>query len=58
MLNLKRKLKIYLSLSVAVTTLFAAIVFASSQEQIDIDQFISPDICGGCHTQIFEQWEN
>ncbi len=38
--------------------LFAVINNASSQEQINIDQFISPEICGGCHAKIFEQWEN
>ncbi len=58
MLNFKRRLKIFLGLPVAVTTVFVAIAVASSQEKIHIDQFISPDICGGCHTQIFEQWEN
>ncbi|MBU8912139.1 MAG: cytochrome c family protein [Desulfobacterales bacterium] len=38
--------------------LFAATLFASSQEKIHIDQFISPDTCSDCHSEIFEQWEN
>ncbi|MBU2628126.1 MAG: cytochrome c family protein, partial [Proteobacteria bacterium] len=33
-------------------------LLASSEETIDINQFISPDICSGCHAEIFEQWEN
>jgi len=41
-----------------VVILFAAIAVAASQEKIHIDQFISPEICGGCHGEIFEQWEN
>lgn len=28
------------------------------EETFQIDQFISPDTCAGCHAQIYEQWEN
>lgn len=31
---------------------------ASSEEMIHIDRFISPEVCAGCHSEIFEQWEN
>jgi hypothetical protein len=31
---------------------------ASSEERIHIDRFISPEVCAGCHSEIFEQWEN
>jgi len=31
---------------------------AFSEEMIHIDRFISPEVCAGCHSEIFEQWEN
>jgi len=58
MLNFKILLKISLGWASGVVILFAAIAVASSQEKIHIDQFISPEICSGCHAEIFEQWEN
>ena len=57
-MNFKRWLKISLAGASGVVILFAAIAVAASQEKIHIDQFISPEICGGCHGEIFEQWEN
>ncbi len=57
-MNFKRLLKISLGWASGVVILFAAIAVASSQEKIHIDQFISPETCGGCHGEIFEQWEN
>lgn len=38
--------------------LFATLAFASSNKVFHIDRFISPDTCGGCHGEIYEQWEN
>ena len=38
--------------------LSATTLFASPEDAIDIEQFISPDTCSGCHSEIFEQWEN
>jgi hypothetical protein len=29
-----------------------------SEESIHIDRFISPEVCAGCHSEIFEQWQN
>ncbi|WP_299981293.1 multiheme c-type cytochrome [Desulfobacula sp.] len=58
MFNYKRWLKISGGLSAGVVMLFAATLFASSEDVIHIDQFISPDTCSGCHSEIFEQWEN
>ena len=52
------RLKLFLMLSAIVAIAFAEICFASSKETIHIDQFISPEICSGCHGEIFEQWEN
>ncbi len=26
--------------------------------EFEVDQFISPDVCGDCHTDIYSQWEN
>ena len=57
-MKFKRLLKISLAWASGVVILFAAIAVASSQEKIHIDQFISPEICSGCHGEIFEQWEN
>ena len=58
MLKFKRGFKISLGLSAGVVMLLSATLFASSQEKIHIDQFISPEICSDCHSEIFEQWEN
>ncbi|MCD4719447.1 MAG: cytochrome c family protein [Desulfobacula sp.] len=58
MLNYKKWIKISSGLSVGVIMLFVAIDFASSEDTIHIDRFISPDTCSGCHSEIFEQWEN
>jgi len=30
----------------------------SAESAINIDRFILPETCSGCHSQIFEQWEN
>jgi hypothetical protein len=57
MLKFKTRLKIYLGLSAGIIVLFGATI-ALSQDKIDIEQFISPETCGGCHAEIFEQWEN
>ena len=57
MLSFKTRLKIYLGLSAGIIVLFGATI-ALSQDKIDIEQFISPETCGGCHAEIFEQWEN
>ncbi len=27
-------------------------------KDFELEQFISPDTCGGCHSEIFEQWTN
>ncbi|MCM2285218.1 MAG: cytochrome c family protein [Desulfobacula sp.] len=29
-----------------------------SEEMIHIDRFISPEVCAGCHSEIFDQWQN
>ena len=58
MLNFKKWFKISLGMSAGVVMLFATTDFASSEDLIHIDQFISPDTCSGCHSEIFEQWEN
>ncbi|MCK5696134.1 MAG: cytochrome c554 family protein [Desulfobacula sp.] len=58
MLNYKEWFKRSLGLFTGVVMLFIAINVASSEENFHIDQFISPDTCSGCHSEIFEQWEN
>lgn len=56
MLNIKKQVKKIMG-AVAVGILLSAAPLSAASE-IDIEQFISPDICSGCHGQIFEQWEN
>ncbi len=36
----------------------AGLLFASSKDVITIERFISPEVCGGCHSEIFDQWKN
>jgi len=38
--------------------LIAAFVTATPAKKFDLDQFIEPDTCGGCHWEIQEQWTN
>ncbi|MDA8132999.1 MAG: cytochrome c family protein [Desulfobacteraceae bacterium] len=38
--------------------LWASMGPALSEEMIHIDRFISPEVCAGCHSEIFEQWQN
>ncbi len=57
-MNFKKWFKISLSWALGFVMLFAAVDPALSMEKIDIDRFISPETCQGCHDKIFEQWEN
>ena len=41
-----------------VVLLWGSIQLAFSEEMIHIDRFISPEVCAGCHSEIFEQWQN
>lgn len=46
-----------------VRNMFLLIVFVVSSQtihanQLMIDQFVSPETCGGCHDKIYEQWQN
>lgn len=58
MLDFKKWFKLSLGLSASVVMMFVTTDFASSKDLIHIDRFISPDTCSGCHSKIFEQWEN
>lgn len=51
-----KKIKVFLFSLLLV--LNAAACFALQPGNIEIDRFIAPDICSGCHFEIFEQWEN
>jgi hypothetical protein len=33
-------------------------ISAASKQAITIDQFISPETCGGCHSDIYDQWQS
>jgi len=44
-------------LAVLVLTLaMTSVVFGA--EKFEVDQFISPQFCGDCHSEIYGQWEN
>ena len=58
MLNFKKMFIKSMAVSTGGVILFSATLFASSEKKIHIDQFISPETCSGCHSEIFEQWEN
>lgn len=51
-------IKIVTGMSVVCIMLSAAVLFASDGALFNLDQFISPDNCSECHSEIFEQWEN
>jgi len=41
-----------------LSVLFLSESACYSETTYKISQFISPDTCGGCHSEIFSQWEN
>ena len=44
---------------VLMTALMAAVPGAAAPvKKFELDQFIEPDTCGGCHGEIQEQWTN
>jgi len=58
MLKFKTRLTLFSGLVALGFWMVLAVPFAFSQEKINMDQFISPETCSGCHGEIFEQWEN
>jgi len=56
--TIKKRLKKILVVFLGSGFLFLTPLSASSEDAIHIDQFISPETCSGCHSEIFEQWEN
>ena len=47
-----------LTLLAAGIVLMASHVAATPAKKFDLEQFIAPDTCGGCHLEIQEQWTN
>jgi hypothetical protein len=44
----------------AVSVLSVLLVAAGKSGKIahyELSQFLSPDVCGGCHSEIYEQWK-
>jgi hypothetical protein len=48
----------YSVLILSTVLLFLVSYAHGSSKSISIDQFIEPDTCSGCHTEIHEQWQN
>jgi len=57
-LNLKKTMIVFMGFAVVSFFSAAALSASSNPSTIHIDQFISPETCSGCHSDIFEQWEN
>lgn len=55
---LKNFLVIQAGLLAAILMVCPAPLLALDNTNIMVDQFISPDTCGECHTEIFKQWKN
>lgn len=61
MTGMKKKMIFSFCILAAGIFLYVAGIPAAQKntvQQVQIDQFISPDTCAGCHSQIYEQWEN
>jgi len=56
--NIKYRCAPGLALLAASIFLIAAHVTATPAKKFDLDRFIEPDTCGGCHWEIQEQWTN
>lgn len=52
------RLKGFISGLIGGIILAAIPVLAFAQAAIHIDRFVSPETCSGCHSEIYEQWEN
>ena len=37
---------------------WASVALSESSPSLDLDRFIDPDTCAGCHYEKFEQWSN
>jgi hypothetical protein len=37
---------------------WGAVALSNPAQTLDLDRFIGPDTCAGCHYEIFEQWSN
>jgi len=54
---MNKKIKVYTGIILSI--MVSALVFSCiKKEHHELSQFISPDTCGGCHDEIFDQWQN
>jgi len=53
-----KKRKIRTVSAVVITMMLALVVYCSKKQHFLLSQFIAPDTCGGCHTEIYGQWKN
>ena len=54
--DLYRNLCMLLLAAVIVLTCSPAVRAGQGAQSFELDRFISPETCGGCHSEIFEQW--
>jgi len=45
-------------ISVSLLTAGVIVLSCAKTQHFKLSQFISPDTCGGCHSEIYEQWLN
>lgn len=57
MLN-KKIINRFFIVSVSLLTAGVIILSCAKTQHFKLSQFISPDTCGGCHSEIYEQWLN
>ncbi len=57
---MKKKIIINRVFVISISLLAAGIIILScaKTQHFKLSQFISPDTCGGCHSEIYEQWMN
>ncbi|HSL61293.1 MAG TPA: multiheme c-type cytochrome [Desulfotignum sp.] len=53
----KRFNLIFLAMAAAILG-WTSPALSDSAQRFDLDRFIDPDTCAGCHFEIFEQWSN
>ena len=50
--------KVMISAIFLTVFFWGSIALSGSSQRFDLDRFIDPDTCAGCHYDIFEQWSN
>lgn len=52
-------MKQFIICTIALFLLYPIIIFSCSRVQhFELSRFISPEVCGGCHDEIYQQWKS